>query len=145
MNRRVVNPWKNSLFVLFRANKLKIVMTFDKAKWKLKNACELTLLTDYEDNATNLEHKLVKIKFVKFNSSIGNAFLKKAGNQFRDQTFVWIYWKSLYSLHFFFVSSEKGILWQYCFHHSHSDPCRQLFIVYWSFIYTTRSGHSFWS
>lgn len=48
-------------------------MTFDKAKRKLKNACELTLFTDYKDNATNLEHKLVKKKFC--NSSIGNAFL----------------------------------------------------------------------
>lgn len=41
----------------------------NRAREKLENACELTIFTNCEGNATNLDHKLVKLNVVKFEPS----------------------------------------------------------------------------
>lgn len=44
------------------------VAEFNGARGKLRNACELTIFTNHKGNATNLDHNLVKLKFVEFNT-----------------------------------------------------------------------------
>lgn len=42
------------------------VAALNSTREKLENACELTIFTNQEGNATNLDHKFVKLKFVEF-------------------------------------------------------------------------------
>lgn len=42
------------------------IAELNRAREKLKNACELTIYTNHRGNATNLDHELLKLKFVEF-------------------------------------------------------------------------------
>lgn len=44
------------------------IAELNRTREKLKNACELTIYTNHQGNATNLDHELVKLKFVEFES-----------------------------------------------------------------------------
>lgn len=57
--KRIIVPACNSKFDIAELN---------EARENLENACELTIFTNHKDNATNLDHKLVKLKLVGFTS-----------------------------------------------------------------------------
>lgn len=68
----LVTHWMNLKRILVSTNrddnyspKFNIAM-LNRARRKLKNACELTIFTNCEGNSTNLDHELVKLKFVEF-------------------------------------------------------------------------------
>lgn len=50
------------------------IIELNRARIKLENACELTVFTSHNDNETNLDHKLVKLKFVQFESVCDRPF-----------------------------------------------------------------------
>lgn len=43
-----------------------IMKRLNRERKKLRNACELTIFTNHTENVTNLDHDLVKLKFVEF-------------------------------------------------------------------------------
>lgn len=43
-----------------------LIPELNQAREELKDACELIIFTDHKGNATNVDHKLVKLKVVKF-------------------------------------------------------------------------------
>lgn len=66
-----VKQWKNLKRIVLPVSsgcndEMFDVAELDSTRKKLKNACELTILTDQKGNATNLNHELVKLKLVEF-------------------------------------------------------------------------------
>lgn len=60
------NPYHTTSF--FVRHSTFNITELNRAREKLRNACELTIFTNCIGNVTNLNHKLVKLKLVKFQS-----------------------------------------------------------------------------
>lgn len=65
--------WVNLKRVLVPNNNT--ILHFDigeliRAREKLANACDMTIFTNYDDNTTNLDHKLIKLKYVQFKCNV---------------------------------------------------------------------------
>lgn len=74
-----VSHWMNLKRILLPSCHTNLdIFELNRARETLKNACELTIFTDHKANeTTDLDHKLVKLKFVEFESDFDECPFQK--------------------------------------------------------------------
>ncbi len=84
--KKLVRHWPNLKTILLPGSgnisrPESYIAELNREREKLPNACELTIYTGCEKNKTNVEHKLVKLKFVEFQYGFDVNIFSKCCNE----------------------------------------------------------------